>query len=145
MPLQKVKAPRGERGAFGRPEGEGGGPSGCWGTAHESNDTGADRPIQVTDCNSAYRSVRASIEHCRMKFAYSIAPPKRLYKNTVMLQNFNARIVCPYCHIPLAVADLEEATLHGRPCLICPECATVLVSQAEEGAAMADPEPAFHG
>ena len=41
MPRQKVKAPRGERGAFGRPEGEGGGPSGCWGTAHESNDTGA--------------------------------------------------------------------------------------------------------
>ena len=50
-----------------------------------------------------------------MKSAYSIAPSKILYKNTVMLQNFNARIVCPYCHIPLAVADLEEATLDGRP------------------------------
>ena len=80
-----------------------------------------------------------------MKFAYSIARPKELYKNTVMLQNFNARIICPYCHIPLAVADLDEATLDGRHCRICPECATVLVSQAEEGAAMADPEPAFHG
>ena len=61
-----------------------------------------------------------------------------------MPQNFNARIVCPYCHIPLAVADLDEATLDGRPCLICPECATVLVSQVEEGAAMADTELAFH-
>ena len=80
-----------------------------------------------------------------MKFAYSIAPPNRLYKNTVMHQRPTTRIVCPYCHIPLAVADLEEATLDGCHCLICPECATVLVSQAEEGAAMADPEPAFHG
>ncbi|MGV0951843.1 MAG: hypothetical protein ACOYB3_14335 [Azonexus sp.] len=62
-----------------------------------------------------------------------------------MPQNFNARIICPYCHIPLAVADLEEATLHGRPCLICPECATVLLSQAEEVAAPVDPEPVLHG
>ena len=63
-----------------------------------------------------------------------------------MSQNFNARIICPYCHIPLAVADLEEAILDGRPCLICPECATVLVSQAEARAATPDPEPepAFH-
>jgi hypothetical protein len=30
-----------------------------------------------------------------------------------MLQNFNARIICPYCHIPLAVTDLEEASLDG--------------------------------
>ena len=52
MPRHKVKAPRGERGAFGRPEGEGGGPSGCWGTAHGSNDTGACRATQVTYCNS---------------------------------------------------------------------------------------------
>ena len=80
-----------------------------------------------------------------MKSAYSIAPPKRLYKNTVMLQNFNVRIVCPSCHIPLAVADLEEATLDGCHCLICPECATVLVRQAEEGADTPDLEPAFHG
>ena len=62
-----------------------------------------------------------------------------------MPQNFNARIICPYCHIPLAVADLEEATLDGRPCLICPECATVLVSQAEEGLRTVDPEPVLHG
>ena len=88
--------------------------------------------------------MRASIGNCRMKFAYSIAPSNILYKNTVMPQNFNARIICPYCHIPLAVADLDEATLDGCHCLICPECATVLVSQAEEGAAMANPEPAFH-
>jgi hypothetical protein len=62
-----------------------------------------------------------------------------------MSQNFNARIICPYCHIPLAVADLEEATLDGRPCLIWPECATVLVSQAEEVVTTVDPELAFHG
>ncbi len=62
-----------------------------------------------------------------------------------MSQKFNARIVCPYCHTPLAVADLEEATLDGCPCRICPQCATVLVSQVEEGAAMADTELAFHG
>ena len=67
-----------------------------------------------------------------------------LYKNTVMRQDFNARIVCPYCHIPLAVADLEEASLNGCRCLICPECATVLVSQAEEVASTSDPEPALH-
>jgi RNase P subunit RPR2 len=79
-----------------------------------------------------------------MKSAYSIAPPKRLYKNTVMLQNFNTRIICPYCRIPLAVADLEEATLHGRPCLICPECATVLISQTEEVVTTVNPEPALH-
>jgi len=89
--------------------------------------------------------VRVQIGRYRMKSAYSIAPAKLLYKNTVMLQNFNARIVCPYCHVPMAVADLEEAILDGRQCRICPECATVLVRQAEEGAAMADPEPAFHG
>ena len=60
-----------------------------------------------------------------------------------MSQNFNARIVCPYCHIPLAVADLEEVTLDGRLCRICPECATVLVSEAEE-AVTADPGPLLH-
>ena len=79
-----------------------------------------------------------------MKSAYSIAPTKLLYKNTVMPQNFNPRIICPYCHIPLAIADLEEASLDGCLCLICPECATVLVSQAEEVAETPDPELAFH-
>ena len=62
-----------------------------------------------------------------------------------MLQNFNARIICPYCHIPLAVADLEEASLDGCRCLICPECSTALLSQAEEGAVTVDLEPAFYG
>ena len=88
--------------------------------------------------------MRLLIGHCQMKSAYSIAPPKLLYKNTVMPQNVNARIICPYCHIPLAVADLEEANLDGRPYLICPECSTVLVSKAEEVAATVDPEPALH-
>lgn len=62
-----------------------------------------------------------------------------------MPQNIHARIICPYCHIPLAVADLEAVSLGGCGCLICPECSTVLVSQNEEGAATADPESAFHG
>jgi Zn-finger nucleic acid-binding protein len=63
-----------------------------------------------------------------------------------MPQNFNPRIICPYCHVPLAIADLEEANLDDRPCLICPECATVLVSlaEAEVQAVTPDPEPAFH-
>jgi hypothetical protein len=62
-----------------------------------------------------------------------------------MPQNFNARIICPYCHIPLAVADLEEATPDGRPCLICPECAAVLASEAQAQVATPVPEPALHG
>jgi hypothetical protein len=80
-----------------------------------------------------------------MKSAYSIAPPKSLYKNTVMRQNFNVRFICPYCHIPLAASELEEASLDGCHCLVCPECSTVLVSQAEEWAATVDLEPALHG
>jgi hypothetical protein len=78
-----------------------------------------------------------------MRNAYSIALPAWLYKNTVMLQLPTSRIVCPSCHIPLAVADLEEASLDGCRCLICPECSVVLVSQAEEWLAPVDPELAL--
>jgi len=36
------------------------------------------------------------------------------------------RIVCPFCHIPLAANQLETATYGGQPCLVCPECENVL-------------------
>ena len=39
------------------------------------------------------------------------------------------RIVCPHCHVPLSSADLEQATIAGHLCLICRECASVLLSE----------------
>lgn len=41
------------------------------------------------------------------------------------------RIVCPHCHAPLSSAELEQATIDGYLSLICPECASVLVSERE--------------
>lgn len=41
------------------------------------------------------------------------------------------RIVCPHCHAPLSSAELEQATVDGHLSLICPECASVLVSERE--------------
>jgi hypothetical protein len=61
-----------------------------------------------------------------------------------MPQHPTSRIVCPSCHLPLAVADLEEANLDGCRCLICPECAAVLVSQAEVPVVTPVPEPVLH-
>lgn len=42
------------------------------------------------------------------------------------------RIVCPHCHAPLSTAELEQATIDGHLYLLCPECAAVLVSEAEQ-------------
>lgn len=42
------------------------------------------------------------------------------------------RIVCPHCHASLVTAELEQATLDGHACLLCPECASVLVSESHE-------------
>lgn len=42
------------------------------------------------------------------------------------------RIVCPHCHASLATGELERATLGGCACLLCPECASVLVSEFHE-------------
>lgn len=42
------------------------------------------------------------------------------------------RIVCPHCHVPLAMTDLEQATINGQLSLICPECSSVLLSEPEE-------------
>lgn len=48
------------------------------------------------------------------------------------------RIVCPHCHASLGASDLEQATLAGHLCLLCPECASVLVSEPlNEGEAQA--------
>ena len=46
------------------------------------------------------------------------------------------RIVCPHCHVPLSSAELESAMVDGHLSLICPECASVLVSESER---------AYHG
>lgn len=40
------------------------------------------------------------------------------------------RIVCPHCHVPLSSADLEQATIAGHLSLICPDCSSVLLSEA---------------
>ena len=39
------------------------------------------------------------------------------------------RIVCPHCHASLSTTELEQATIAGHHSLICPECASVLVSE----------------
>lgn len=41
------------------------------------------------------------------------------------------RIVCPHCHAPLSMTELEQANINGHLSLICPECAAVLVSESE--------------
>jgi uncharacterized protein YbaR (Trm112 family) len=38
------------------------------------------------------------------------------------------RIVCPFCHAPLGVNELEKATVDGHDGLVCPECASVLIT-----------------
>ena len=39
------------------------------------------------------------------------------------------RIVCPHCHAPLSIAELEQATIAGHHSLICPECSSVLLTE----------------
>ena len=48
------------------------------------------------------------------------------------------RIVCPFCHVPLATQELETATICGHTCLVCPECENVL--NTEEAATDERPE-----
>ncbi len=43
------------------------------------------------------------------------------------------RIVCPFCHAPLGVNELEKATVDGHDRLVCPECAGILIT-VNEGA-----------
>lgn len=42
------------------------------------------------------------------------------------------RIVCPHCHVSLSALELEHASINGGDALICPECASVLVSDSVE-------------
>jgi uncharacterized protein YbaR (Trm112 family) len=36
------------------------------------------------------------------------------------------RLVCPACHVPLSLAELERVTFDYHAELICPECSMVL-------------------
>ena len=39
------------------------------------------------------------------------------------------RILCPHCHASLAIAELEQARCEGLLSLVCPECASVVVTE----------------
>ena len=39
------------------------------------------------------------------------------------------RILCPHCHASLSTYELEQAEINGQHCLLCPDCASVLVSE----------------
>jgi len=43
------------------------------------------------------------------------------------------RIVCPYCHAPLGVNELEMASIDDHACLVCPECDHLLVTEEHAG------------
>jgi hypothetical protein len=53
------------------------------------------------------------------------------------------RIVCPHCHAPLSTAELEQILVGGQSSLICPECASVLVSEPIDAAEPPTPDEAF--
>ena len=42
------------------------------------------------------------------------------------------RILCPHCHASLSAHELEQADINDQRCLLCPDCAAVLVSEAVE-------------
>ena len=42
------------------------------------------------------------------------------------------RILCPHCHVSLSPNELEQADINDQPCLLCPDCAAVLVSETSE-------------
>ena len=66
-----------------------------------------------------------------LSLAYSIALHKQLYKITVTKESKMIRIVCPHCHAPLSIAELEQVTCNGQLSLVCPECSVVLVSEQQ--------------
>ena len=39
------------------------------------------------------------------------------------------RIVCPFCHIPLAANQLETATYADQRCLVSPKSENVLITE----------------
>lgn len=42
------------------------------------------------------------------------------------------RILCPHCHASLTTHELDQAEINGQHCLLCPDCAAVLVSERAE-------------
>jgi uncharacterized protein YbaR (Trm112 family) len=56
------------------------------------------------------------------------------------------RIVCPYCHAPLSLAELEQASFDGHSGLVCPECDHLLVTEDDspEPSAPAEAEMLAH-
>ena len=42
------------------------------------------------------------------------------------------RILCPHCHVSLSPNELEQADINDQRCLLCPDCAAVLVSETSE-------------
>lgn len=42
------------------------------------------------------------------------------------------RILCPHCHVSLSANELEQADINDQRCLLCPDCAAVLVSETSE-------------
>ena len=54
------------------------------------------------------------------------------------------RIVCPFCHAPLSTQELETATINGHACLVCPECESVLVTDADDDHNLVPHDTAIH-
>jgi len=42
------------------------------------------------------------------------------------------RTVCPFCHVPLSLQELEAVELGEHAGLACPECAGVLVTEGQD-------------
>ena len=42
------------------------------------------------------------------------------------------RTVCPFCHIPLSLQELETVALGEHSGLACPECSGVLVTEGQD-------------
>ena len=49
------------------------------------------------------------------------------------------RILCPHCHVSLSASELEQAEINDQRCLLCPDCAAVLVSEPCEAGCQATP------
>jgi len=63
---------------------------------------------------------------------YSIAERLILYRITVLKERAMFRTVCPFCHVPLSLQELEAVELGEHAGLACPECAGVLVTEGQD-------------
>lgn len=43
------------------------------------------------------------------------------------------RIVCPFCHTPLGIHELETAVMDGVLGFVCPECEHILLMEERGG------------